>query len=147
MASFFKSRTKSGVATILQFIDDGLCCYAFQRSVLHLTKLAEGTAVNSSYLLFDGKDSANRENNKIKTNLFYFFFRDAAYLIKIKQINVKPPNNSATFCIKTQKRHKIGFLSLFIQALPKSKQALWAWLDLGRAWIPLGKSIPERKVQ
>jgi len=75
--------------------------------------------VNSSYLLFDGKDSANRENNKIKTNLFYFFFRDAAYLIKIKQINVKPPNNSATFCIKTQKRHKIGFLSLFIQALPK----------------------------
>ena len=30
------------MATILQFIDDGLCCYAFQRSVLHLTKLAEG---------------------------------------------------------------------------------------------------------
>ena len=44
-----------------------------------------------------GKDSANRENNKIKTNFFYFFFRDAAYLIKIKQINVKPPNFSPFF--------------------------------------------------
>ena len=42
LASCFNSWAKSGVVSMLQFIEQILCLYALQLTVLHLSELAEG---------------------------------------------------------------------------------------------------------
>ena len=54
MLSFFNSRAKSGVAVILQFIEQVLRIDTFQLTVLHLTELTKGMVNLGKSLLLGG---------------------------------------------------------------------------------------------